>query len=165
MCNKTSSILKQHLHQSPLENHNPSRNQNPSCKHLSKSSIFFHLQLHFCLFERSHVLTPSSEIFRAIVLFRTLPVKGQTPGREKTWWRMKTRRFQNHRFVFTSSRKNKQGTSFIQNSIIPCRSISTPRTGIKLVLAILKVTARTENTLPCQTFSSSSWSMSLSGSH
>ena len=109
MCNKTSSILKQHLHQSPLENHNPSRNQNPSCKHLSKSSIFFHLQLHFCLFERSHVLTPSSEIFRAIVLFRNLPVKGQTPGREKTWWRMKTRRFQNHRFVFTSSRKKQTG--------------------------------------------------------
>ena len=50
---------------------------------LANQAFFFHLQLHFCLFERSHVLTPSSEIFRAMVLFRSLPVKGQTPGRKK----------------------------------------------------------------------------------
>jgi len=91
MCNKTSSILKQHLHQSPLENHNPSENKIQVANTLANQAFFFHLQLHFCLFERSHVLTPSSEIFRAMVLFRSLPVKGQTPGRKKIGKRMKTR--------------------------------------------------------------------------
>ena len=166
MCNKTSSILKQHLHQSPLENHNPSRNQNPSRKHLSKSSIFFSPAVAF-LFVRKE---PCFDSF-----FGNFPCNGplsKSPCQRPNTWKKKklVREWKLGDSKITGlflllQEKNKHGTSFIQNSIIPCRSISTPRTGIKLVLAILKVTARTENTLPCQTFSSSSLSMSLSGSH